>query len=91
MNFFLIATNTFTEHHGQVVNTAALYLGDNWVQVLAQKLAILTEVFRAFSQSLQANAGWYLKTLGHNRFLPHCLQFVILQSSFYPTLYNLSY
>jgi hypothetical protein len=47
----------------------------------------LTEVFRGFPQSLQANVG--ILKLGHYRFLPNPFQFTIHLSPFHSTLYNL--
>jgi hypothetical protein len=50
--------------------------------------AILTYEFRAFPQTLRANAGWHLK-LGHGRFSQHLFQFVINYSYYNLALYNL--
>jgi hypothetical protein len=48
------------------------------VRLSAWGLAILTKVFRGFSQSLQADVGIvvYLKS-DHDRFLPYTFQFII--------------
>jgi hypothetical protein len=46
--------------------------------------------FCDFSEFFQYISGYYFK-LGHDRFLPHPLQFIIHLSPFNSTLYNLSY
>jgi hypothetical protein len=56
MIFVFIFNKPVTKCHGRVVNTPASLFMKTWVQILAQRLAILTEVFRDFPQSLQANA-----------------------------------
>jgi hypothetical protein len=42
-----------TERRGPLINTPAR----SWVQISAWRSAILTDAFRGFSPSLQANAG----------------------------------
>jgi hypothetical protein len=66
--------------------TPLLLIWKSWVQISARRPAIPTDVFRVFPQSLQANAGYYLK-LGHVRFLPHPFPFIIHLSFFNSTLY----
>jgi hypothetical protein len=53
----------------------------NWsVRISTGTPTILTDVFRGFPQSLQANSGWVL-LLGYDRFLPNPLQFI-----YHPTI-----
>jgi hypothetical protein len=44
------------QSHGRVVNTPTLYAGGPEFDSQPRRMAILTEVFRGFPQSLQANA-----------------------------------
>jgi hypothetical protein len=57
---------------------------------LGRRPAILSEISRSFSHSLQANAGTVLK-LGHDRFLPYPFQLITHLSSFHSTLHSLCY
>jgi hypothetical protein len=41
---------------------------------------ILTEIFRGFPQPLDANVGVVLR-IGHNRFLPNSIQFLLILPS----------
>jgi hypothetical protein len=50
--------------------------GRSQIQISAQKLATLTDVFHSLPQFLKANDGKYLK-LGHNHFLPYPFLFII--------------
>jgi hypothetical protein len=46
-----------TERRGRVVNTPTSYSGGPGFDYRPRRSAILTESFRGFSQSLQANSG----------------------------------
>jgi hypothetical protein len=48
-----------TERRGRVVSTLASYSGKSWVQILAQKMAVITEGFRDFPGSLGAIASFH--------------------------------
>jgi hypothetical protein len=50
-------------------------------------LAMLTEKFCGFIQSIHANVGM-LPGIGYYRFLPHPFPFIIHLRSYHPTLYN---
>jgi hypothetical protein len=53
-----------------MVSTHASYLGVPRFKISARRPALLTDVFRDFPQSLQANAMIVLK-LGHYRFISY--------------------
>jgi hypothetical protein len=46
------------------------------VQISTRRPACLTEIFRGFSKSIQANIGMMYEK-GYDRFLPHPFQFII--------------
>jgi hypothetical protein len=52
--------------------------------------ATLAKVFSCSPHSRQANAG-IVPQIGHGRFRPYNLQFIIHQASYYSTLYSLRY
>jgi hypothetical protein len=71
-------------------NAVGLYSGRYLVRVSIRTLAILTEVFRGLRKSLQASIRTVTR-ISHDRFLPYPFEFIIYQSSHYPTLCLLRY
>jgi hypothetical protein len=65
--------------------------GRSLVQISARRLAIITEKFHTFSQSLQAHAGDSTLKLGHDHFLPHSFHLIFQLSPFHYTLFRPSY
>jgi hypothetical protein len=55
--FYHLPTVLQTERRGRVVSTPASYSGDPGFKYRPRRPATLTEVFRCFPQSLQANVG----------------------------------
>jgi hypothetical protein len=60
-----------------------------WLAPMIRFREVMSDSFHGFPESLQANFG--LVPSSHNTFLPHTFQFMIHVSSYYSTLYSLSY
>jgi hypothetical protein len=72
-----------TERVGEAVS-----LYTRFREALGSNLAILSEAFRSFPHSLQANAR-IVPQLGHDCFLPNPFDFAIQVPSNHPTLHSL--
>jgi hypothetical protein len=70
MTLYFFRKGCVIERRVGVVNTPAWYYGNFGFQCRPQRPANLSDVFRFFSQSLQASADI---VLGHERYLPNPL------------------
>jgi hypothetical protein len=83
--FLLRELVNITERSGKVVNAHSSYSGVPGFIPPPRQSAMLIEGFRRFTQSLQANAGIYLK-LRHYHFLLNPFPFIIIHLSPYHRL-----